>query len=73
MVFLKQFYHYLIGAPFLIRTDHAALIWLLHKKDPEGQMARWISMLQEYELEVQHRPSLRHGNADALSRCMDGR
>ena len=39
MVFLKQFRHYLTGAPFLIRTDHAALIWLLRKKDPEGQMA----------------------------------
>ena len=72
VTFVKQFHHYLYGAKFLVRTDHAALYWLLRKKDPEGQMARWIVFLQGYNLEVQHRPGVRHGNADALSRCMEG-
>lgn len=72
VTFVKEYRHYLIGAPVLIRTDHAALIWLLRKKDPEGQMARWVSLLQEYDFVVQHRPGLKHGNADALSRCMEG-
>lgn len=72
MVFVKQYHHYLCGARFLIRTDYAALIWLLRKKDPEGQMARWITTLQTYDFEVQHRPGSKHGNLDALSRCMEG-
>ena len=72
ITFTKQFHHYLYGARFLVRTDHAALYWLLRKKDPEGQMARWITFLQAYDLEIQHRPGVRHGNADALSRCMEG-
>ena len=72
VAFVKQFHHYLYGAKFLVRTDHAALYWLLRKKDPEGQMARWISFLQSYDLEIQHRPGKRHQNADALSRCMEG-
>jgi len=72
ITFVKQYHHYLYGAKFLVRTDHAALYWLLRKKDPEGQMARWISTLQAYNMIIQHRPGRKHGNADALSRCKEG-
>ncbi|MDY6929837.1 MAG: RNase H-like domain-containing protein [Pseudomonadota bacterium] len=70
--FVGQYHHYLYGRKFLVRTDHAALYWLLRKKDPEGQMARWITKLSVYDMDIQHRPGLKHGNADALSRCMEG-
>ncbi|GBM69281.1 hypothetical protein AVEN_80536-1 [Araneus ventricosus] len=36
--------------------------------EPEGQIARWIQRLQEYDFEIQHRKETSHGNADALSR-----
>ncbi|GBN34978.1 Retrovirus-related Pol polyprotein from transposon gypsy [Araneus ventricosus] len=36
--------------------------------EPEGQIARWIQRLQEYDFEIQHRKGTSHGNADALSR-----
>ncbi|GBN02728.1 Retrovirus-related Pol polyprotein from transposon 297 [Araneus ventricosus] len=39
-----------------------------NEEDPEGQIARWIQRLQEYEFEIQHRKGTSHGNADALSR-----
>ncbi|GBM53715.1 hypothetical protein AVEN_65770-2, partial [Araneus ventricosus] len=42
--------------------------WLLNFKEPEGQIARWIQRLQEYDFEIQHRKGTSHGNADALSR-----
>ena len=70
--FVKQFHHYLYGGRFLVRTDHSALYWLLRKKEPEGQMARWVTFLQSYDMQVQHRQGIKHGNADALSRCMEG-
>ena len=31
-------------------------------------MARWLESLAEYDLKVQHRPGIKHTNADALSR-----
>lgn len=65
---VEHFHHYLYGRKFLIRTDHAALTWLLNFKNPEGQTARWIERLQEYQFEIQHRAGRIHGNADSLSR-----
>ena len=65
---IEHFHAYLYGRKFLLRTDHAALQWLLHFRRPEGQVARWIQSLQQYDFTVQHRPGSKHGNADALSR-----
>ncbi|GBL91854.1 Retrovirus-related Pol polyprotein from transposon 297 [Araneus ventricosus] len=36
--------------------------------EPEGQIARCIQRLQEYDFEIQHCKGTSHGNADALSR-----
>ncbi|GBN71653.1 Retrovirus-related Pol polyprotein from transposon 297 [Araneus ventricosus] len=65
---IEHFHHYFYGRKFLLRTDHASLRWLLNFKEPEGQIARWIQRLQEYDFEIQHRKGTSHGNADALSR-----
>ena len=35
---------------------------------PEGQLARWLEVLSEYDMEIIHRPGNKHSNADALSR-----
>uniref|UniRef100_A0A7N8WJS6 Gypsy retrotransposon integrase-like protein 1 n=1 Tax=Mastacembelus armatus TaxID=205130 RepID=A0A7N8WJS6_9TELE len=71
---VRHFRPYLLGSQFLLRTDHASLTWLLTFRQPEGQVARWLEVLQEYRFEVQHRPGHRHANADALSRrpCAEG-
>jgi len=66
--FLKYFHHYLYGRHVLVRTDHAALKWLLNFKEVEGQLARWLQILSSYDIEIEHRPGVRHRNADALSR-----
>ena len=53
---------------FTLRTDHAALRWLLNFRCSEGQTARWLQELQQYDFKVEHRRGVRHNNADALSR-----
>lgn len=65
---LHHFRPYLYGQRFLLRTDHASLTWLLSFKEPEGQLARWLEALQDYDFEVRHRAGRLHTNADALSR-----
>lgn len=65
---VRHFRPYLLGTKFLLRTDHASLTWMLNFRQPEGQVARWLEILQEYDFEAQHRPGRQHANADALSR-----
>ena len=66
--FIKYFRHYLYGHKFLVRTDHSSLKWLMHFKNPENQLARWLDILSQYDFEIEHRPGRLHRNADALSR-----
>jgi transposase InsO family protein len=66
--FCKEFRPYLLGRQFTIRTDHASLQWLRKLRDPEGQMARWLLFLQDFNFDIVHRPGAAHANADALSR-----
>ena len=53
--FVKHFKQHLYGQEVIVRTDHAALKWLLNFKNPEGQLARWIEVLSGYSLTIQHR------------------
>ena len=50
-----------------LRTDNHSLVWLMSFKEPQGQVARWLERLQEYDYEIQHHPGRLHNNADALS------
>lgn len=65
---IKHFHPYLYGQKFTIRTDHAALKWLLHFRYPEGQVARWLEILQGYNFSIEHQSGALHTNADAMSR-----
>ncbi|KAJ8936960.1 hypothetical protein NQ318_015622 [Aromia moschata] len=42
-------------------------------KNPEGQVARWMERLQQYNFKIMHRSGKTHGNADTLSRrpCLE--
>ncbi len=53
--FCRQFRHYLLGRRFLLRTDHNSLVWLTRFKDVQGQLARWLEELSQYDIEILHR------------------
>ncbi|KAJ3581002.1 hypothetical protein NHX12_032613 [Muraenolepis orangiensis] len=66
----SHFRQYLLGRPFTVRTDHSSLRWLTQMKKPEGQLARWLERLGEYNFEIVHRPGRLHSNADSLVHAM---
>ena len=74
VTFIRHFRPFLLGHKFTLRTDHGSLTWLSNFRQPEGQLARWIEKLQEYDFSIVHCPGPKHGNADALSRlpCNQG-
>jgi len=68
---LKQYRQYLVGHQFIVRTDHAALSWLRRTPEPMPQLARWLTFIEEFTFEVQHRAGAKHQNVDTLSRRPD--
>jgi hypothetical protein len=65
---VRKFRQFLLARQFVLRTDHAALTYLLRTPEPVGQQARWLDLLAEYDPVIEHRAGTAHGNADALSR-----
>lgn len=70
--FTKYFKYYLLGHLFILRTDHGSLRWLHHVKVPEGHVQRWLQQLSQFDFDIVHRPGLKYGNADAMSRLVRG-
>jgi hypothetical protein len=66
---LEHIHKYLYRQEFHLHTDRSALTWLLSFRNLEGQTARWVQRLQEYNFTTEHRQGIRHTNADALFRC----
>jgi hypothetical protein len=51
MVFaIEKFRSYLVGAKVIVYIDHAALKYLLMKKDTNPRLVQWILLLQEFDL-----------------------
>jgi len=65
---IKHLHHYVYGVPTLVRTNCGVFTWFLSFKNPEGQMARLLEVIGEYNLTIKHRAGRLHGNADTLSR-----
>ena len=66
IAFTRQYRHYLLGRKFLIRTDHNSLVWLTKFRNIQGQLARWLEELSQYDFSIIHRPGKLHGNVDGI-------
>ena len=67
----RQFRHYLLGRPFTVRTDHSSLRWLMNFRNLNGQLARWMEELSQFDMVIEYRAGAKHQNADFLSRRPD--
>ena len=51
-----------------MHIDHAALKYLLSKKEAKLQLNRWVLLLQEFDSEIKHKKGSENSVADHLSR-----
>ncbi|KAG1445016.1 hypothetical protein G6F56_010064 [Rhizopus delemar] len=64
---IDKYRHYLRGRPFKLRTDNAAIAFIMRPSKPSPKLSRWAAALMEYDYEIEHIPGSLNP-ADSLSR-----
>ncbi|KAK1642811.1 hypothetical protein QYE76_060616 [Lolium multiflorum] len=63
-----KFRSYIVDSKVTIHTDHAAIRYLMTKKDAKPRLIRWVLLLQEFDLHIVDRKGANNPVADNLSR-----
>lgn len=66
---VERFRVYLLGRPFRIVTDCAAVTTTSNSKPLVPRIARWMLKLGEFQYELVHRPGVNIAHVDAMSRA----
>ena len=67
---LDKFRSYILGSHIIVHTDHAALKYLLSKKESKPHLIRWMLLLQEFDLEIVDKKGSENSVPDHLSRLV---
>jgi hypothetical protein len=57
-----------VNSKVIVYTDHAAIKYLLSKKDAKPRLIRWILLLQEFDVAILDKKGSKYVVADHLSR-----
>ena len=64
----EKFKSYLVGSSVVVFSDHAALKYLLSKKDSIARLVWWILLLQEFDNAIKDKKGTENVVVDHLSR-----
>jgi hypothetical protein len=65
---LAKFRQYLVGARFVVKSDHNSLKYLLEQKDLNERQQKWVSRIQAYDFDIEFVKGKNNMVAYALSR-----
>ena len=59
MVFAcEKFKPYILGSRVIIHIDHAAIRYLMAKKDAKPRLIRWVLLLKKFDLEIKDKKGI---------------
>ncbi|XP_075084824.1 uncharacterized protein LOC142168064 [Nicotiana tabacum] len=64
----EKFWAYLLGSKVIDYTDHAALCYVMVKKNAKSRLIKWVLLLQEFDFEVKDMKGTENQVVDHLSR-----
>ena len=65
---LQVWRHYLLGNPFVVKTDNVATSYFASQSRLSPKQGRWQDFLAEFDLTIEYRPGKLNAAADALSK-----
>ncbi|KAJ8765349.1 hypothetical protein K2173_012046 [Erythroxylum novogranatense] len=65
---IRKWRPYLLGRPFIVRTDQRSLKYLLEQRISTPTQNRWLPKLLGYDYQIQYKRGVDNQGADALSR-----
>jgi hypothetical protein len=68
----EKFRSYIMNSKVIVYTDHAAIKYLLSKKEAKPRLIRWILLLEEFDVEIRDKKGVENVVADHLSRMNRG-
>jgi hypothetical protein len=68
----EKFRSYIANSKVIVYTDHAAIKYLLPKKEAKPHLIRWILLLQKFDVEIRDKKGVENVVADHLSRMNRG-
>ena len=64
---IRKWHTYLLGKPFIVRTDQRSLKYLLEQRITTPTQARWLPKIMGYDYTIQYKKGKENQGADALS------
>ena len=64
----EKFRPYILASHVIIHIDHAAIKYLMAKKEAKPRLIRWVLLLQEFDMEIKDKKDCDNVIADHLLR-----